>query len=37
MRRGGLSLAGSEQTQVAGCCKHGNEPSSFVNFGSFLE
>jgi hypothetical protein len=30
------SFSGSEQGPVAGCCKHGNEPSGFMKGGEFL-
>jgi len=31
----GLDAAGSEQGQMEGCCKHGNEPSGSIIGGIF--
>jgi hypothetical protein len=33
----GLDSSESEQGPVAGCCEHGNEPSSSVKGGEFLD
>ena len=33
----GLDSAGSEYGQVAGTCKHGNEPSGSIKCGEFLD
>ena len=33
----GLDLSGSEQDQVAGSCKHGNEPPCSIKCGEFLD
>jgi len=32
----GLEATGSGQGQVAGCCKHGNEPSDSIKVGDLL-
>jgi hypothetical protein len=33
----GLDASGSEQGPVAGCCKHGKEPSASTTVGKFLD